>query len=64
VLGQDAGVLRAEIDDDGHGFDPGAPVDGFGLTVMRERVALLHGELEIASSAAGTRVAVALPVAP
>jgi hypothetical protein len=59
---QKAGVVRAEIDDDGHGFDPRAPVDGFGLTGMRERVTLLHGELEIASSAGGTRVTAALPV--
>jgi signal transduction histidine kinase len=58
-----SGVLRAEVDDDGHGFDPEAPADGFGLTGIRERVALLHGELEIASSAGGTRVTAALPVA-
>ena len=54
-------VLHARVRDDGRGFDPGAPRDGFGLTGMRERVALLHGELEIASSADGTIVAAALP---
>ena len=56
------GVLHARVQDDGRGFDPGAPRDGFGLTGMRERVALLHGELEIASSTAGTTVTAALPV--
>jgi signal transduction histidine kinase len=58
---QDA--VHAEISDDGAGFDPEAPWAGFGLAGMRERVALLHGELEIASSADGTRVSAALPVA-
>jgi signal transduction histidine kinase len=57
------GVLHARISDDGGGFDPEAPRDGFGLTGMRERVALLQGELEIASSAKGTSVAAALPAA-
>jgi signal transduction histidine kinase len=57
------GVLHARISDDGGGFDPEAPRDGFGLTGMRERVALLQGELEITSSAKGTSVAAALPAA-
>jgi signal transduction histidine kinase len=57
------GALQAEISDDGRGFDPAAPRSGFGLAGMRERVALLHGELEIASSPDGTRVSAALPLA-
>ena len=40
---------------------PARPRDGFGLTGMRERVALLHGELEVASSPPGTTVTAALP---
>jgi signal transduction histidine kinase len=56
------GAIHAEVRDDGRGFDPGAPADGFGLTGMRERVALLRGELEIASSESGTYVAAALPL--
>lgn len=63
-VSEDEGVLLARITDDGGGFDPGAPAEGFGLIGMRERVALLHGELEIASSANGTTVSVALPFAP
>src|SRR4051812_2041757 len=31
------------VRDDGHGFDPNTRHDGFGLTGMRERVALLQG---------------------
>jgi signal transduction histidine kinase len=56
------GALQAQIVDDGAGFDPEAPRSGFGLAGMRERVVLLNGELEIASSADGTRVSAALPV--
>ena len=54
--------MQADVRDDGRGFDPGAPADGYGLIGMRERVALLRGELEIASSDAGTHVAAALPL--
>ncbi len=58
----DEDAVHAAVSDDGRGFDPGAPVDGFGLTGMHERVALLRGELEIASSETGTVVAAALPL--
>ncbi len=44
----------AEVDvlvrDDGTGFDPRAPREGFGITGMRERVGLAGGTLEIASA--------------
>ena len=49
------------VRDDGKGFEPGAPAEGFGLTGMRERVALLGGHLELSSSPAGTTVHVSLP---
>ena len=55
------GVLHTRVRDDGRGFDPSTPTDGFGLTGLHERVALLHGELEIASSAGGTTVTAAFP---
>jgi len=61
TLHEDHEALHVRILDDGRGFDPRAPADGFGLIGMRERVALLHGELEIASSADGTLVSAALP---
>jgi signal transduction histidine kinase len=55
-------VIHVVIRDDGRGFDPASPADGFGLIGMRERVALLHGELELSSSTQGSTVAAALPV--
>ncbi len=55
--------LEFVIRDDGQGFDTRVPADGFGLTGMRERVALLRGKLELASSPAGTTVHVWLPTA-
>jgi signal transduction histidine kinase len=60
-VAQAGDVIHAVVHDDGRGFDPAAPVDGFGLTGMRERVALLHGELELSSSTQGTTVTAALP---
>src|SRR5262249_4616617 len=55
---------RIEIEgrDDGRGFDPRAPADGFRLVGMRERIALVGGELHIASSrGAGTTVRASIP---
>jgi signal transduction histidine kinase len=62
-VSQDAGVLRARVVDDGHGFDPAAATTGFGLETIRERVSLLDGTLDIVSSGAGTSVTAALPPA-
>jgi signal transduction histidine kinase len=60
VLEADA-VLHLSVRDDGRGFDPDAPTDGYGISGMRERVALLHGDLEIETSSDGTLVTAALP---
>jgi signal transduction histidine kinase len=62
AITDDADVIRLRVRDDGRGFDPGAPTDGFGLAGMRERVALLRGDLEIASSADGTTISAAIPI--
>jgi signal transduction histidine kinase len=63
VMVSDGGdALHVTIADDGAGFDPDAPHAGFGLGGMRERVALLHGEFAITSSAEGTQVTAVLPV--
>ena len=59
---EDAEALHVRVSDDGQGFDPRASTDGFGLTGMRERVALLHGGLTVTSSTEGTTIDVALPV--
>jgi signal transduction histidine kinase len=75
-VGKHAGATRAEVSvvengahvevsvrDDGAGFEPSAPRVGFGLTGMRERVALLGGSLVLESSPAGlgTLVRASLP---
>lgn len=59
--------VRVVVDDDGVGFDVPAALkaqgrDNFGLTGMRERVALLEGSFEIKSvSGRGTRIAFSIP---
>lgn len=58
--------LRARIEDHGRGFDTAAALAGDtrGLAGMRERAALLGGELVIeSSSGAGTRLSLELPLA-
>ena len=51
-----------EIDDDGIGFDPLAPVTGMGLTNLRERATRLGGRLELTSSGGnGTTVRAIIP---
>jgi signal transduction histidine kinase len=60
-VGERDGVLRARIEDDGRGFDLDAQTSGFGLTGMRERVALLGGRLEVSTSQTGTAVIATLP---
>lgn len=69
-------VLRLEVAerhatlvvaDDGTGFDPGeaeARRPGMGLVAMRERVALVGGELHIARGRPGTRVVAMVPLDP
>jgi signal transduction histidine kinase len=60
IAAQDSHVDVA-VHDDGDGFDPEAPRDGFGITGMRERVGLTDGTLTIASSPGqGTTVSASL----
>jgi signal transduction histidine kinase len=58
------GVVRLEVHDDGKGIDP-APPGGrksFGLLGMRERAAMLGGNVTINSNpGAGTSVLLAIP---
>ena len=64
----DAGTAHIEIVDDGVGFDPDVARPervGIGLLAMRERVALMDGDLHISSSAgAGTSVLASVPLHP
>ena len=55
------GFLEVAVSDDGKGFDPAARVSGFGLTGMRERVALAAGELDIQTTPGGTTIRARLP---
>ncbi len=70
-LQHDNGKLHLVVSDDGIGFDPTAAYEGarrgqsFGLLGMRERVALVGGQLEIDSAAArGARIHASFPVPP
>jgi signal transduction histidine kinase len=58
----DNGWVALRITDDGSGFDPTTPTDGFGLNGMRERLALVGGTLDVSSSPAGTALTATLPV--
>lgn len=54
--------VRLEVQDDGDGFDLAGRGEGVGLTLMRERVELLGGSIEVRSAAGrGTQIAVTLP---
>jgi signal transduction histidine kinase len=52
-------VLR--VADNGAGFDPKQPVDGFGLRGMRNRAAQIGGRLNVHSGEAGTAVELEVP---
>jgi signal transduction histidine kinase len=57
------GSVEVTVRDDGVGFEPRAPVSGFGLAGMRERVALAGGELSIDSAPGeGATVKAVLPL--
>ena len=59
---QSSDRLRLRVTDDGSGFDVAEPTAGFGLAGMRERAALMGGELEIETSGAGTAIAATFPL--
>ncbi len=56
------GSVGLRIADDGTGFDPDSAADGFGLTGLRDRLALVGGTLEVTSSPAGTLLTATLPI--
>ncbi|CAN5251717.1 sensor histidine kinase [soil metagenome] len=57
-----AGAVGLRIADDGDGFDPESPTGGFGLTGMRDRLALVGGSLDVSTSPAGTVLTATLPL--
>jgi signal transduction histidine kinase len=66
TLAADARTARLEVRDDGTGFDVAAAEssgNGMGLFLMRERLALVDGRLEIDGRAnPGTRVRATAPM--
>src|SRR5919201_6826784 len=64
LLARKNGAVKAVVEDDGRGFDTGAPpADGFGLVGMRERLALIGGRLQVESGGEkGTTVAAEVPL--
>jgi signal transduction histidine kinase len=59
---QDDGGVQVRVADDGTGFDPDAPTEGFGVVGMRERAALLNGRLDVTTSEHGTVVDARFPL--
>ena len=49
------------ISDNGSGFDPASAGQGYGLSGMRDRLALVGGALDLETSPAGTRLIITLP---
>jgi signal transduction histidine kinase len=59
----DNGVLRAEVRDDGAGFDAGTAPAGDGFVNMRDRLAAVGGQLAMHSSPGhGTRLIATIPL--
>lgn len=57
-----ADAVALTVHDDGRGFDPSAPRDGFGLDGMQARVREAGGEFELTTAPGdGTRLRVVLP---
>ncbi|MEV0996313.1 sensor histidine kinase [Nonomuraea sp. NPDC050202] len=58
-------TVLLDVRDDGTGFDPQRPADGFGLDGMRQRARSVGGTLDIESEPGqGTTVAAAVPAIP
>jgi signal transduction histidine kinase len=63
ILSTEQRRLRAEVADDGRGFDPASVQGGLGVSGMRERASALGGRLEIESAPGkGTSVKVEAPL--
>ena len=62
TVDDDGATIRIRVQDDGSGFDPAAPSDGFGLVSMRERAGLLDGTVQVDSTpGAGAVVSATFP---
>lgn len=57
------GRVALTVQDDGGGFDPSSPQQGYGLPGLRDRLTLASGELDLTSSpGTGTTLVVTLPL--
>lgn len=62
ALNSESNLIKMTIQDNGTGFDVGAPHNGLGLSSMRERTEVLGGNLTIESEPGhGTQIVVTLP---
>lgn len=56
-------AVQLSVRDDGRGFDPDLPVEGFGIMGMRERVELASGRLDVEAAAdRGALIRVTIPL--
>ena len=60
-LVEDDGDAVLRVEDDGRGLDPAAIPDGFGLSGLRARLALVGGSLAVSGSSDGTVIEARLP---
>ncbi len=60
-IGESDGEVVVEVSDNGAGFDTGASSSGYGLSSIRERVALAGGTVTIESGESGTAVRARVP---
>ena len=57
--------VALDVRDDGIGFDPSQPEQGFGLVAMRQRIAALSGTLQVESEpGGGTAISACVPTVP
>jgi signal transduction histidine kinase len=61
LLARVESAVRLVVRDDGTGFDPAAPVRGFGLRGMRARAQQIGGAVHVESGSAGTVLRVEVP---
>ena len=62
-LTESSDTISIVIEDDGKGFDVESNKDGhFGLCILRERVTLLSGSMDITSNDKGTKIHVFIPL--
>jgi len=59
-VAEEGELLRICVRDDGCGFDPSVPTEGFGLLGMRERAELAGGKLDLSSTPGGGTSIIAL----